>query len=184
MKPDTTTENQILKTQLNSLFKRFIIQAVVLFIAWQMLYYLYIVPNGVLNEFLSTSVVQGTDWGLRILGYNTHYEGHYVYMDNDPVVWVSDTCNGLELFVLYIGFLISFPGKWLYKSIFIPLGVVILFLLNVGRNMALLLNYRFFEKSFDFNHKYTYVFVIYIVVFAIWRFWVNNYSSLADNKRI
>lgn len=164
---------------LKKLLIGFLLKALVLFIGWQVLYYAYLLPNGALNDFLSTLVVQGTDIGLRLLGFDTYYQGHYIYMDDQAVVLVNNGCNGLELFVLYMGFLICFPGSWKYKAFFIPAGVLVVFILNILRNIALVLNYRFFETTFDFNHKYTYVFIVYVVVFAMWRFWLNRYSSIA-----
>ena len=123
-------------------------------------------------------MIQGTVAGLHTLGYETHGKDDLVYIDNQPVVLVADACNGLELFALYAGFLLCFPGRWTYKALFIPLGTGVIFLVNVMREVVLALNYKFFQETFEFNHKYTYVFVVYIVIFLIWRFWLKRYSII------
>lgn len=163
------------------LLKGFAIKAIVTFISWVIIYYGFIIPDGRVNGFLTQSVIRGTTLGLSWLGYDTKGQGNMIFIDSQPVVLVADACNGLELFALYIGFLLCFPGKWKYKLIFITIGVFFLYAINVIREIVLALNYKFFQESFDFNHKYTYVFIVYLFVFSIWRFWLNRYSILAKN---
>jgi exosortase/archaeosortase family protein len=162
------------------LVKVFLIRCGIAYVIWLIAYYGFIQPDGRINAFLTNLVIQGTVIGLDLFGYETTGEGNMVYIDQQAVVLVADACNGLELFVLYAGFLLCFPGKWTYKSIFIPAGIGIIFLVNVLREIILSLNYKFFQETFEFNHKYTYVFVVYIVVFMIWRFWLKRYSVIGN----
>lgn len=162
------------------LVKIFLIRCGVAYVLWLVAYYGFIQPDGRINAFLTDLVIQGTIIGLDLLGYATSGQGSMVLIDNQPVVLVADACNGLELFALYAGFLICFPGKIRYKSIFIPIGIGIIFLVNVLREIVLSLNYKFFQETFDFNHKYTYVLVVYTVVFLIWRFWLKRYSVIGN----
>ena len=162
-----------------SLLKTFAIKAVVTFVVWMILYHGVIVPDGRLNRVLTDGVISGTMFGLSTLGYDTGSDGDVILIDREPVVLVADNCNGLELFALYTGFLLCFPGSWKYKVVFIPFGITLIYIVNVSREIVLALNYKFFQATFDFNHKYTYVFVVYFFVFAIWRYWLNNYSILA-----
>lgn len=170
------------KLKRSSLLKGFVIKAAITLITWLILYYGIIIPDGRLNQFLTQSVITGTTFGLNLLGYETKGSERIIYIDNQAVVMVADNCNGLELFALYVGFLLCFPGRLKYKSLFIPLGIGLIFLLNVIREIVLALNYKFFRATFDFNHKYTYVLVVYLFVFVIWRYWLNNYSILANYR--
>ncbi len=167
-----------------ALIKLVAIRAGVIFVTWLIIYHGYIIPDGRLNKALTNSVISGTNFGLTIIGYDTRssVESSMVFIDEQPVVLVADACNGLELFALYTGFLICFPGRIKYKLIFIPIGISLIYLVNVLREITLALNYKFFQETFDINHKYTYVFIVYLFVFAIWRFWLNRYSYLATNK--
>ncbi len=162
------------------LVKVFLIRSGIAYVVWLIAYYGFIQADGRLNAFLTNLVIDGTVMGLNLFGYSTSGEGNLVLIDNQPVVLVADACNGLELFALYAGFLICFPGKLIYKALFIPLGIGVIFLVNVGREIVLSLNYKFFQETFEFNHKYTYVFVVYIVVFMIWRFWLKRFSVIAN----
>lgn len=169
------------KLDKQTLLRGFAIKAVITFVVWMVLYYGLIIPDGRLNAWLTSTVIKGTTVGLSILGYDTRGEGDLVYIDDQPVVLVADACNGLELFALYVGFLLCFPGPIKYKAIFVPIGIGLIYIINVIREITLALNYKFFQETFDFNHKYTYVFVVYLFVFAIWRFWLNRYSILAKS---
>ena len=169
------------------LLKQFGIRAVILFIIWSLAFNFYIVPTGTINNQLTRWVVQGTQYGLQMLGYSTWTEikpnaeessrlSMIIYMDSEPAVLVADGCNGLELFALFVGFIICFPGPSRPKFLFCIGGTAVLFLLNIIREIVLALNYHHFRISFDFNHKYTYAGVVYFVVFLIWRYWLNRYS--------
>ena len=167
------------------LLKIFAVRAAVLFVCWLLLFHLYLIPDGRLNNSLTRSVVIGTQIGLEAIGYNVSREFSYkegeinnlrgiLSIDSEPVVLVADACNGLELFALFAGFLLCFPGRLKYKLFYIPAGIFILFFLNIIREIALALNYYHFRVSFDFNHKYTFAAIVYLVVFLIWRHWMNN----------
>ncbi|MFT7155081.1 MAG: exosortase/archaeosortase family protein [Parvicella sp.] len=166
------------------LIKVFLIRCGIAYPIWLITYYGLIQPYSRINEWLTNLVIQGTVIGLNLLGYDTLSRGNIVTIDDQPVVLVADACNGLELFALYSGFLLCFPGKAFYKSVFIPTGIGVIFIVNIIREIILSLNYKFFQETFEFNHKYTYVFVVYIIVFLIWRFWLNRFSVIASGKEI
>ena len=167
---------------MNPVVKKFLIRSAIIYIVWLVIYHALIIPDGRLNRFLTDRVSEGTAIGLTWLGYDTDYQvvdgSNMVYIDGQAVVLVADECNGLELFALYAGFILAFPGRWKFKAIFIPAGIFLIFLINIAREIALSLNYKFFQETFELNHKYTYVFIVYIFVFLIWRYWLRNYSAL------
>lgn len=165
--------------KMNLTIKKFLIRVSILYSSWLVLYYAFIIPDGKLNHFLTQRVIDGTVLGLELLGYDTNGQNDLIFIDGQAVVLVADACNGLELFVLFAGFIVAFPGKILYKMIFIPAGIFLIFGINILREIALSLNYKFFQETFELNHKYTYVLIVYFFVFLIWRFWLKNFSALA-----
>lgn len=168
---------------MNPVIKTFLIRAGILFVVWLVTYHTLIVPNGRINAFLTDQVVEGTVLGLSILGFDSEGKDDVIYINKKPSVLVDDPCNGLELFALYAGFLLAFPGPIKYKALFIPSGLILIFLINIIREIALALNYNFFKETFEINHKYTYVFIVYIFIFLIWRYWLNRYSLIANMQR-
>ena len=180
-----------MKTGYEKILRTFILRSVLLTLFWLIAHYSFIQPHGAIDKWLTTKVVQGTKIGLSVLGYDTTYDWNnndvmtskLIYIDQHPVVLVADACNGLELIALYIGFLLSFPGPWKWKICFIPIGTLIIFVTNVLREIVLALNYKYFQSTFDFNHKYTYVFIVYLIIFLMWRFWLNRWSDIGQNVK-
>jgi len=168
------------KEEKRQILKVFGIRSLIAFVLWMLLYHGIIIPDGRINLFLTNTVIDGTLFGLKVLGHDCIQQGHIVLIDNAPVVLVADECNGLELFVLYAGFIICFPGRIKFKLFFIPIGILLIYFVNVIREIILALNYKFFRESFEFNHKYTYVLVVYIFVFILWRIWIKKYSIIAE----
>ncbi|MCR9249724.1 MAG: exosortase/archaeosortase family protein [bacterium] len=171
------------------IIKKFLIRAVISFVIWTVVFNFFIVPHTKINSVLTESVVIGSAIGLKFLGYEIGSEiqqsesntsSGILTISNEPAILVADACNGLELFALYAGFIICFPGKFKYKAIFLPIGIAILFLVNILREIALALNYHFYKVSFDFNHHYTFAILVYLIVFLIWRYWLNNFSTLSS----
>jgi len=162
------------------ILKKFGVRSLIAFVLWMFLYHGIIAPDGRVNEFLTNSVISGTLVGLKILGHESERQEHFVLIDDEPMVLVADACNGLELFVLYAGFIICFPGRIKYKLFFIPIGIILIYFVNVLREIILALNYKFLRDTFEFNHKYTYVLIVYVFVFILWRIWIKNYSLISE----
>lgn len=176
----------------NKILKTFLIRAAIVYTLWLILFHGFIVPNKTINRMLSDAVVHSTEFGISLFGYDTDQvwknekpndSRRYIFIDGEPAVLVADGCNGLELIALFVGFILCFPGPIKYKLIFIPIGSIVVFTINVLREIALALNYKFFQRSFELNHKYTYVLIVYLFVFVMWRFWLNYYSAIGKKVK-
>ena len=105
----------------------------------------------------------------------------YVVALNDvESIYIGNGCNGLMITALYIGFILAYPGRWKPKLGFIVFGTIALYVLNIIRILLLAVHYEQSRTLFEINHKYTYVFLVYSVVFLLWIKWVNNYSVTAN----
>ena len=182
-----------MKSSIKILLKTFAIRSIILFLVWIVAYHGFIQPHGKADQWLTEKVVQSTKKGLDILGYDTTANSdfkdqadsnRFIYIEGQPVVLVGDKCNGFELIALFIGFILCFPGPIKFKLIVMPIGSLIVYGINVLREIVLALNYKYFQQSFDFNHKYTYVFIVYLTIFLIWRFWLNHYSAIGKKVNL
>ena len=52
---------------------------------------------------------------------------------------------------------------------------------NITRIISLALIAHYYPQYLNFNHTYTFTFVAYAIVFALWMLWVNKFST---EKRI
>ncbi|MGI4835012.1 MAG: exosortase X [Janthinobacterium lividum] len=160
---------------------RFLLVAAGLYALWLLVYEGFVGPDGRLDALLTEQVAQAGAWLLRALGFaaRTPPGAALLYMDGLPAVIVGAACDGLALYALFAGFVLAYPGPGRVRLWFVPLGVVSLFLLNVVRVAVLALNHHYAHRSVEFNHHYTFNFVVYGCICALWVWWVRRYGHVA-----
>ncbi len=155
----------------------FIIKGFTLYIVWFLLYDNWLLKDGLVDHFLIQHLVDATSFILNSIGYQTFQYADAVGIDGTHGVLIGAPCNGLDLFALFTGFIIIFPGKMTYKIIFIPIGLLVIHILNILRLVSLALVVLYSPNSLDFNHKYTFTVIIYGIVFLLWMLWVKKFSK-------
>lgn len=120
---------------------------------------------------------------LRLLGYEIDQD----YMVNGcdarlvfagyGAICVGSGCSGLELFLLFFGFILLMRGRLKDKLWFVPLGFLGILVLNIIRIIGLSLIYYHKPEYLDFNHKYTFVIIVYGAIFGLWVLWVNKFAD-------
>ena len=165
----------------------FLAKALLLYVAWNFLYYDWIVPRTALEEKMTTGIAASSATLLKVWGYLAEAEHYYdpdgtyrhseVLVNNMPGILIANPCNGLSLIVLFAGFIIAYPGNWKWKTGYILAGSLLVFAINLIRIQLLIFNYLYSEQSFEFNHKYTYTIVVYLCIFMLWLYWANHFSS-------
>ena len=191
--------------KLNSI-QIFIIRALILYIVWLVVFYQWGVKSGGIDDKMTELTSYTSIHALQLINHNATGEwisrqeareqqviyahlskeakSFLISVDGVDTVAVGNRCNALFTIALYIGFILAYPGKWMPKFLFIIFGSAIIFSANIIRIIALSFNSLYSPETLDFNHKYTYTFVVYSVVFIFWMWWVNKYSYIAYNKQI
>jgi len=91
-----------------------------------------------------------------------------IYRNGEKTLKVADPCNGLELMVLYGGFIFCFPGVLQRKAGFLLAGWALILLLNILRCMLLVLIFVYYRKYLDFSHHFVFTFIVYMAIFWLW----------------
>ncbi|MDB5013495.1 MAG: hypothetical protein JWQ25_1697 [Daejeonella sp.] len=167
--------------------KLFLFKAVSILIIWKAIYLVFLLPTRVIDAPATYSVGVATAKALNLLnnsqGYTSKKEiadipsefglisvnQQAIYLNKEKIVAIEDACNGVELFVLYTGFILCLPAFWLRKVTFILMGLVAIYFVNIFRCTIItwiLLNH---PRLFSFAHHYLFTFIVY--VFIIW-FWM------------
>ncbi|AHM58654.1 Transmembrane exosortase (Exosortase_EpsH) [Flammeovirgaceae bacterium 311] len=172
-KPNTTT--------------RFIIKAVVLMISWFVVYEGFLRTLQQPDTFLTQITAGAGALSLNLLGYNIEAakvaEGSELFLDNEPLLLIASNCNGLIVFALFAAFILIFPKNWSKKLLFIPAGVMLLFLLNVLRVTSLSLIQIYHAEWLEFNHKYSFTILMYAAVFGLWMLWVKKFATPSSSSK-
>lgn len=167
------------------LVKGFVVKALALYAFWLVTDHFQLWDKWLIHAFMTESSAQVSTWLLNGLGFeadtyliaNQHC---YIRIGGAHVLHVDKPCNGLSIMLLYVGFLIAYPGTWRSKLAFMAGGVLAVYAINVVRQVLLVLNYVYFPGSFEFNHTYVFTSVVYAVVFVLWITWANKYSLVAN----
>ena len=101
-----------------------------------------------------------------------------VYLDDHYAISVEEGCNGVNIMILFLAFVVAFGGRLVNMLIFIPAGILFIHLSNIARLLLLsLLNVEWGGRAFHFFHKYGFTAVIYLSVFILWFLWVTRFSG-------
>lgn len=152
----------------------FLFRALALYIGWYFIYEIWLHPSEILDIWVVRTTLNLAILILKFLGYHV-FSGsdRLIGIDGTSGLWMGDNCNSLELCALFAGFIIAFPSGAKRKIWFIPLGVVLIYFLNVLRVVALAI----IEKNLsfallNFNHTYTFTILVYLFIFLLWYWWM------------
>jgi exosortase/archaeosortase family protein len=161
---------------------RFLVLCVVLYIGWYLVYELWLHPGEYIDKIVINNTIQINEFLLELFNYKVFTQGRTIGIKPTEGLWIGDPCNGLNLFALFAGFIIAYPGK--KKLLFITFGIISIHLLNSLRVTALLLIFLYSPESLDFNHTYTFTIIIYAYIFTLWVYWVNKYGASAKKENL
>ena len=88
------------------------------------------------------------------------------------VMSVYEGCNSINVMIVFVAFIIAFKGPFKLFLRYLVLGLLGVYLINLLRLIGLYGVSLYFPDAFYFFHKFFFTGVIYLVVFAIWYFWV------------
>jgi exosortase family protein XrtF len=170
------------KKLLQNKLYRFILFAVLLYLAWLIVYEYWLHPLGILDRAMIDNIIWISAGVLKFMGYELIGEFPFdegirtIGIDGTHGVWVGDPCNGISLFALFTGFVLAFPGPIKHKLWFIPLGLLLIHAVNLIRVIALVLIVYYAPEYLEFNHTYTFTLLVYGFVFFLWWWWANKLS--------
>lgn len=162
---------------------QFLLKGLAIYGVWYVVYDLYLLPDGRLDEWLSVNVAHVTAAIMGGLGFEAVAEYRTVLMEGVSGVRIINGCNGLTTIGLFIGFVVAFPGAWKHRLWFIPMGIVAIYAANVFRVVAMLGFQMYWPAAFDPMHSFGMTTFFYVVVFGLWMAWVhlNEDTSTASD---
>lgn len=171
--------------------QRFLKRALVIFIIWKLIYHLFLFNGRVIDKPLTDWSTKGAEKVMQVFypssklmlkeEYNTIPElnneiacSDYLFMNGNKIVGVADGCNALELYVLYIGFLLSFPASLKRVLVFSCVGIVVIYLANIIRLAALASMNMHWVNAVDMAHHYLFKVIVYAIIFGLWVLFTKN----------
>lgn len=168
----------------NKLALFFLARFVVLYFVLNTLYGFYI-------EWYSPGADPITNWVSRQTGLilSVFYQGISVatmpdskyitlMMNGQVVVSVFEGCNGLNVTIVFLVFLIAYNVRWFRYWFFILSSIGLIYVINLMRVTALFLVSLYFPDKLYLYHKFFFTGIIYSVVFFLWFKWIRKSNSI------
>lgn len=164
--------------------KSFLIRALVIFSIWSLLYHLVLLPARIPDRQLTYLTAQQTKFLLSFI-YNADslqimenqilmVPKNIILYNNKRIIGIADGCNGLELYVLYLSFLLCFPTTLKKFMFFSIIGLTIIFIANNFRCATIaMLNFNSSSLS-EVAHHYVFKLLIYAIMFLLWMKYTKN----------
>ncbi len=174
--------------------KTFLIRSFILFVVWKGLYLLFWSEKRTLDDPLTQMVAKHSVWVLNQITPGNqftakpllamkNFEGEIqvsrvsrIDRNGKPIMNIADECNGLELFILYFGFLLAMPATIKRKLWFGFGGILIIHAVNVFRCVGLGLLLMNWDTYFDIAHHYIFKIMVYSTIFILWVIFSKNLS--------
>jgi exosortase family protein XrtF len=159
---------------------RFALLSIGFYLVWFFGYEQYLAIDGRLDDVLTHNIAAVSAVILRLLGFPaavSSTQANLILLANQPTVFIGAYCDGMVLYALFSGFVLAFPGGGWHKLWFVPLGVFLIYSVNILRIVALCLNHQYSHQTVDFNHHYTFTFIVYGFIFLLWIWWATRLAA-------
>ena len=173
--------------------RAFLRNALIVFAVWKIVYLVFLYEHRILDKPLTNHIGISTAWFLNhctpLDGFSATaiekqsiFEGQMQFSKvsqvrhhGKDILLIADPFNGLELIILFIGFILCFPSTIYKKIVFILSGVAIIDLASIVRCGGLVFLKRFYDYDlFQFAHHYVFKITLYGIIFMLWMLFTKN----------
>ncbi|MEE4176717.1 MAG: exosortase/archaeosortase family protein [Bacteroides sp.] len=151
-----------------------------IYLGWSQGLEFWLIERQVLGlfEWVANGLLKQSVWVLQALGVDVVLVDQTIYANNyEAYVSVVPECTTLKQWMHWIVIMVFFPGPWKHKLWYIPLGIMVIHLINIVRITGLTLIQFPFPNGFHFFHDYFFKTLFYAVIFLMWAFWNEKVRS-------
>lgn len=168
--------------KINKHIKSLLINGIILFALWSVFYtflrhqpFIHNVYEGVTHWF-THFLLKASEVLLGLFGQQGYLVDKAIYVEGaQRAVYLDRGCLGRNLMGLFAGFLLAFPGSWKHKLWYIPMGIVIIIIINVFRISALTYVWKCCPQYGEINHDYIFKYTVYVLTFVLWFVWIKYF---------
>lgn len=134
--------------------------------------------------FMTQIVFAPSAWIIEnILGIDIRTIDTTMYFTNNKAIEVNGTCSGLKQFYQWTILMILFPGPWKQKLWFIPMGIIVIHIVNILRIVILAIIMIWDPEVWKFSHDWILRPFFYVVIFAMWMVWEEKFRLPALERK-
>ncbi len=185
--------NSSIKSFIQDKSNRFVLQMVLVYLSWKLLYDYLSDSTGWLHQrwmdlvyHLSLLYAAASAAFLRNIGEQTSALGNVIFfpLSNAKII-VEEHCLAIPAMYIFTFSILIFSGSWKNKLWFIPLGVLGVALINISRMVLLAFIYAHYPtKYFLFHHSYSFVLITYSLILGLVFIWMKYYGNTTGKKTV
>ncbi len=155
---------------------RFLVAYVILNVLYSWFFISYYPEPDPITVQLTAAVVKLVGFCGLQLQYMTHAHQPFVSLMHNTreILLIYEGCNGVNVWIVFVSFLIAYgpwgPRLWM----FILLGSALLFIMAILRLIFLFWVVLEIPRQFYFFHKYLFSALLYLIVFIGWYLWIRS----------
>jgi len=160
----------------------FLAKFVGLYIVANMVYGLFITAYAPVADPVTHAVTEQCGWILDVTGWPVTVQDEalksttLIVHEGTARIAVYEGCNGVNVMIIFLSFLLAFGPYTRAMAWFAPLGVMVIHAGNLARIVLLFLVTLYYPNYLYYLHKYFFTAIIYVVVFILWIIWVRKFS--------
>ena len=134
------------------------------------------------------AVTAQSSWCLSVGGESVTMQDHLtkpsiaVMSGENNIINVFEGCNGINVMIIFVAFIFAFGGPRKATIWFVPMGLLIIHLINLLRIALLYFTAKDYQSYFYYVHKYFFTAILYVVVFVLWAIWVMVFNRTKKSE--
>lgn len=134
--------------------------------------------GGYFPDYFTNLVARQSASILDAVGYapvlyeNIKREGVFLIIKETYAVNIVEGCNSISVIILFISFIIAFAEGFKKTLLFLLVGMVLIYIVNLIRIVLLVIALYKFPEYQEILHSVIFPAVIYGMVFILWIVWV------------
>lgn len=133
-------------------------------------------------DSVTKNVAFQTEWLLNKLGFIAEISqsdtelSMNLSMSKKPIARVVEGCNSINVIILFIAFIVAFSAKFKTTVLYILLGSLIIYTINILRIVVIAIAIYKFPQYESVLHEILFPLIIYGVMFMLWFIWIQKFS--------
>lgn len=134
-------------------------------------------------DYVTNVVAKQSAFVIDILGYEAEIFPHpdepsmKLIVNSKFIARIVEGCNSVSVIILFVSFIIAFAGRIRETIIYVLLGSVLIYIVNLIRIAILSIGLYEYPLRKELLHTVIFPMIIYGMVFILWMFWVNRFSK-------
>ncbi|SER31275.1 exosortase Y [Pedobacter rhizosphaerae] len=125
---------------------------------------------------LKTALIKPAVWIIKLFGFYAIHNEMDVLVVNGPLLRINYSCLGLGVMSFLAAFVLAFPAPWKSTLKMLVIGLIAIYLLNIGRiaGLGLLFGMVHSQRNYFEYHHEIFNILVYIMIFIMLYFWIKR----------